>query len=465
VIGRHHIGLLGASLLALGVLDPFTSSHRHGHLRQLEMCIELRGAGVRPKDVQALAETRPWPFDEYARVALMEHDQRCRTIPGYREQAANRLRRYKQACRARSLLSFASAVAWSRQRRHKGGSMAFAQYEQLDVAASWAMAEALTLQPARHLEGLLSDAKARWYPRGNPVPRPSPVKEIADLALLGLNEQRKRREFVIYDDVVNQEPTAEQRAKMEAWYEQAMARGKRTTLADLRAAGATIGQDFAARPDAAVVLTDPQTLDLNPMYDLGARKVTIGLADGTPLAHVTLRDREPSDIKAMRPVLGKAIALEVNGRRGPGRQLRDERERVGEPLRVLAAYAGLTTVELGEIERGLRIPTPKQWAALQDALPDLGEMEAPATEAERRPTVPQPNLHPAGRCTCAGEGTCEWCEMDRRRELREARKSKRAALQASLGAQALRGVQVDHRTAKQERRAAKARKRARKGWA
>jgi len=35
----------------------------------------------------------------------------------------------------------------------------------------------------------------------------------------------------------------------------------------------------------------------------------------------------------------------------------------------------------------------------------------------------EPRLHPAGRCTCdgAGAGTCGWCEMSRRREIREAR--------------------------------------------
>jgi hypothetical protein len=128
---------------------------------------------------------------------------------------------------------------------------------------------------------------------------------------------------------------------------------------------------------------------------------------------------------------GRVGVLEVRGRRGPGRQLRDERERVGEPLRILAAYTGLTTVELGEIERGLRVPTPEQWEALQVALPGLGPMEAPPTEAERRPTIPaevvDAALHPAGRCTCGGGGTgdCEWCVMDQRRELREARRARR----------------------------------------
>lgn len=147
---------------------------------------------------------------------------------------------------------------------------------------------------------------------------------------------------------------------------------------------------------------------------------------------------------------GKASLLEVNGRRGPGRQLRDERERVGEPLRVLAAYAGLTHVELGEIERGIRIPTAEEWAALQVALPELGEMEAPPTEAERRPTIPQPDLHPAGRCTCLQAGTCSWCVMDSARAPKPAKEPRDRSAKRPEQAQA---------------RAAKSRKRARKGWA
>lgn len=55
-------------------------------------------------------------------------------------------------------------------------------------------------------------------------------------------------------------------------------------------------------------------------------------------------------------------------------------------------------------------------------------------------------LHPAGRCTCkgSGDGDCAWCEMNRRRELREGRP-----------------VMREHQRGK--RRAA-ARKKARRGW-
>jgi len=158
------------------------------------------------------------------------------------------------------------------------------------------------------------------------------------------------------------------------------------------------------------------------------------------------------------PPMGSDVQIKAAGHRGPGRQLRDERERI---------------LQRGPLIRGRDADAPL-------ALPELGEMEAAPTEAERSPAVIDQSLsaaaaprgagldcalHPAGRCTCAQQGTCRWCEMDRRREIREARKTNRAAMQASLGAQALRGAEVDYRTAKQERRAAKSRRKARKGWA
>ncbi len=173
--------------------------------------------------------------------------------------------------------------------------------------------------------------------------------------------------------------------------------------------------------------------------------------------------------------------LEVTGRRGPGRQLRDERERVGEPLRILAAYTHLTVVELSDIERGQAIPTPEQWAALQVALPELGDMEAPPASVERSPVLtvgelrergvslpehyrPEMRmqvgfdsaiidraLHPNGRCVCMGEGTCKWCTETARREAEEAAAEK--ARQTVLAQrQARRPEQVQHRRAKQARR-------------
>ena len=62
--------------------------------------------------------------------------------------------------------------------------------------------------------------------------------------------------------------------------------------------------DAVARPAV------PDRIDLQPMYDLGARQVTIGDQHGRPLAHVTMReDRSvhPRDIVSTRPVLGNRI--------------------------------------------------------------------------------------------------------------------------------------------------------------
>lgn len=141
------------------------------------------------------------------------------------------------------------------------------------------------------------------------------------------------------------------------------------------------------------------------------------------------------------PPMGSDVQIKAAGHRGPGRQLRDERERVDEPLRVMEAAPTEAERSPAVIDQSLSAAAAPRGAGLDCA------------------------LHPAGRCTCAQQGTCRWCEMDRRREIREARKTNRAAMQASLGAQALRGAEVDYRTAKQERRAAKSRRKARKGWA
>ena len=166
--------------------------------------------------------------------------------------------------------------------------------------------------------------------------------------------------------------------------------------------------------------------------------------------------------------------------RGPGRQLRDERERVGEPIRILAAYTGLTAVEIGEFERGVAVPTSEQWAQLQDALPGLGAMEAPtravqATAGELRErglTLPADipdrtrmvvgidtgrSLHPAGRCTCGGGGggSCEWCVMDRARADKEATAARRSASRA---------LRREYRPEQAAARKTKAAKKARRGW-
>ena len=198
---------------------------------------------------------------------------------------------------------------------------------------------------------------------------------------------------------------------------------------------------------------------------------------------------------------GTVGVLEIRGRRGPGLQLREERERVGEPLRILAAYTHMTVVELSDIERGQAIPTPEQWAALQDALPNLGPMEAPPTEAERSPVLPvgdreaamreaiRPGwaapalardlrrevdaarlerlLHPAGRCTCGVGGfggTCDWCVMDRRRMLREARHVRRTERDQDEPRRDVVLASVIESERKEKRRKARAKVKARRGW-
>ncbi len=158
---------------------------------------------------------------------------------------------------------------------------------------------------------------------------------------------------------------------------------------------------------------------------------------------------------------------------GPGRQLRDERERAGASLRHLVAHTHMSTVELGEIERGILVPTPEQWALLQAALPGLGPM-APVRVPRVRELLDAKErrldaaLHPTGRCTCAGEGTCEWCVMDQRREKREERSALREAMKRSetSDGEPLRTTEavLAERARKAKLRQARSKRKARCGW-
>lgn len=118
--------------------------------------------------------------------------------------------------------------------------------------------------------------------------------------------------------------------------------------------------------------------------------------------------------------------------RGPGLQIRDVRERRGMSLRDLAARLELTVVELGEYERNIRPVPPQLWAKARTVLPALPETMPPETALPRSFTGTErlvlnvdASLHPAGRCTCAGEGQCEWCVMDQRRAAKAAEKPAR----------------------------------------
>ena len=162
---------------------------------------------------------------------------------------------------------------------------------------------------------------------------------------------------------------------------------------------------------------------------------------------------------------------------GPGRQLRDERERAGASLRHLVAHTHLSAVELGEIERGILVPTPEQWALLQAALPGLGPM-APTRFPRIRELLDAKDrrldaaLHPTGRCTCAGEGTCEWCVMDQRREKREDRRLRRRGLVTTVdgvendgaGGLPLSEVMNAELARKAGHRQARSKRKARRGW-
>lgn len=237
-----------------------------------------------------------------------------------------------------------------------------------------------------------------------------------------------------------------------------------------------------------VNLSEPQTIDLNPMYELGAREVTLGDAAGRPLAHITLADRAVDHVSTTRPALSYDPVPRFRDQevlRGPGLQIRDARTRARLSLRDLGDCLGIPHVELGEIERNLRPVSPDLWKLARVYLPALPEAMPPETapmhqvgQDVRR--ILDRYLHPAGRCTCGAgggdAGTCEWCVMDRRRSLREDRLTARATsakYQQNRGEDDpgptleeatmlhLRDAEREH---KREVRRAKQARKARRGW-
>lgn len=111
-----------------------------------------------------------------------------------------------------------------------------------------------------------------------------------------------------------------------------------------------------------------------------------------------------------------------DGQRGPGLLIRDARERKGWSLRYLAALLTMPAVDLGEYERNVEPVPPARWTELRRVLSGLPEEMPPETATPRSSPSVDVALHPAGQCTCGSEGRCAWCEMDRRRTLREARR-------------------------------------------
>ncbi len=149
-------------------------------------------------------------------------------------------------------------------------------------------------------------------------------------------------------------------------------------------------------------------------------RVTVKTPEGATLATVVI------------PAAGSPAISTTRLPRGPGLQIRDVRERRGMSLRDLAARLEIPVVELGEYERNFRPVGPELWAKARTVLPALPETMPPETALPRSFTGTErlvlnvdASLHPAGRCTCAGEGQCEWCVMDQRRAAKAAEKPAR----------------------------------------
>lgn len=145
---------------------------------------------------------------------------------------------------------------------------------------------------------------------------------------------------------------------------------------------------------------------------------------------------EQGDMTPKIHSVGGTLQIIESTLRGPGLQIRDARERARMSLPYLARCLYISHVELSEIERNIRTVTPELWDRARAILPELPfavppeTAQRPAGELEQERAVVDAFLHPAGRCICGGDGTCEWCVMDKRRDLREARRWRRLSYES-----------------------------------
>ncbi len=100
-------------------------------------------------------------------------------------------------------------------------------------------------------------------------------------------------------------------------------------------------------------LREPQIVDFQPMYDLGARKVTLGDEHGRPLAHITLREgartqpvrgnpvQRPSPVQTIAD-MARVSLLEVRGglQQAPVRLEKPRRDRTDKRAKQAKARAG-----------------------------------------------------------------------------------------------------------------------------
>lgn len=85
----------------------------------------------------------------------------------------------------------------------------------------------------------------------------------------------------------------------------------------------------------------------------------------------------------------------------------DKPETVGQLLRYLRKQAGLS---LGDVARACEVSVVNISAAERYQREPLSECKSPPMTREKALQMIETDrvLHPYGRCTCAGEGTCEW---------------------------------------------------------
>lgn len=209
------------------------------------------------------------------------------------------------------------------------------------------------------------------------------------------NESMRERAAIGVDDIVRQEAAQSPvtKAKIEAWYAEVWQR-KPPTWAD-------------ARAERQVHVVHPRAMEAL-QAECASGKHTYDL------------------FEARCMVCGIELMMEVD-------LAACEDKYLGEPGTVRyvahdeASPRGLV-IDYGPLGQAAGRAADKMREAFERAQPAMQTLASRVSAAAAKLDF----LHPTGRCTCFGEGRCEWCEFDRRRERREYRQALRAATKRTM---------------------------------
>jgi len=136
------------------------------------------------------------------------------------------------------------------------------------------------------------------------------------------------------------------------------------------------------------------------------------LPDGTRAAIGVIPSGRPADAQSVPPPRTESHGDEAGATSGPP-------EASGAPGRVPVPYVGFDQgLDADAADAGVEALTPEEIAEAEGhGASRMRVRRALAVQrAEETRAVANAVMHPTGRCTCAGEGTCLWCKEAARRE-------------------------------------------------